>query len=76
MTATDLAFFDAAGLAGQRAELQALGQAVAARGVRVQRIVRVACPARGTLLASRRLDAYLSVLKWSLELTGVPAVLQ
>jgi CHAT domain-containing protein len=28
----------------------------------VQRFVRVACPARGTVLASRRLDLYLSVL--------------
>jgi hypothetical protein len=35
-------------------------------------VVRVACPARGTLLAGRRLDAYLSVLKWGLELAGLP----
>jgi tetratricopeptide (TPR) repeat protein len=40
----------------------------------VERVVRVACPARGTLLASKRLDAYLSVLKWTLELAGVPVV--
>jgi hypothetical protein len=36
--------------------------------------VRVACPARGTLLASKRLDAYLSVFKWSLELAGIAVV--
>jgi CHAT domain-containing protein len=29
---------------------------------RIERFVRVACPARGTLLASRRLDRYLSVI--------------
>ena len=34
--------------------------------------MRVACPARGTLLASKRLDAYLSVFKWALELAGIP----
>ena len=33
----------------------------------VDRVVRVACPSRGTLLASKRLDAYVSVLKWSLN---------
>ncbi len=74
LTADDLAFFAGAGLAGQRAELQALAKAVAEQGITVERVVRVACPARGTLLASKRLDAYLSVLKWSLELTGVPAL--
>ena len=42
--------------------------------MRVERVVRVACPARGTLLASKRLDAYLSVLKWALELAGVPVL--
>jgi pimeloyl-ACP methyl ester carboxylesterase len=37
--------------AGQRSELRA-GGAVKARDIRVERVVRVACPARGTLLAS------------------------
>ena len=41
-----------------------------AKGIHVERVVRVACPARGTLLASKRLDAYVSVLKWALELAG------
>ncbi|MEO6896346.1 MAG: hypothetical protein ABI218_06860, partial [Caldimonas sp.] len=36
--------------------------------------VRVACPARGTLLASKRLDAYLSILNWCLELASIPVV--
>ena len=52
--------------------LQALAQVVKKKGLRVDRVVRVACPARGTLLASKRLDAYLSVFKWTLELAGVP----
>jgi hypothetical protein len=54
------------------AALADLADAVKARGIRVERVVRVACPARGTLLASKRLDAYISVFKWTLELAGVP----
>ncbi len=68
----DLAPFAGAGYAGQRAALQALAARVKAQGITVERIVRVACPARGTLLASRRLDAYLSVLRWGLQLAGIP----
>ncbi len=68
--AEDLAPFAGAALAGQRQDLQALAALVKARGIRVERVLRVACPARGTLLASRRLDAYLSVLRWSLQLAG------
>jgi hypothetical protein len=41
------------------------------RSIRVERVVRVACPAHGTLLASRRLDACLSVLRWTLDLAGI-----
>ena len=68
----ELAHFAGADHAAQRAELAQLAALVKARAIVVERVVRVACPARGTLLASRRLDAYLSVLKWSLELAGVP----
>lgn len=57
-----------------REELKALVQLLAQRQVRISRVLRVACPARGTLLASRRLDAYLSVLQWSLQLAGVPVL--
>ena len=70
LTAEDLQAFEGDAYAPQRAELQALLKAVIERDVHVERLVRVACPARGTLLASRRLDAYLSVLKWTLELSG------
>lgn len=52
------------------ADLKALFALAARKGLRVERIVRVACPARGTLLASSRLDAYLSVLRWLLGLAG------
>ena len=72
--AADLAQFPGPEHAQHRADLQALAAAVKAKGVRVDRVVRVACPARGTLLASKRLDAYLSVLKWTIELAGVPVV--
>ncbi|HEY7240512.1 MAG TPA: type VI secretion system baseplate subunit TssF, partial [Burkholderiales bacterium] len=47
-----------------------------AQGLKLGRIVRVACPARGTLLASKRLDAYLSVFKWTLELAHIPVAPQ
>ena len=58
----------------ERRELAALGNELGRKGVRIERIVRVACPARGTLLASKRLDAYLSVFKWTLELAAVPVL--
>jgi tetratricopeptide (TPR) repeat protein len=70
--ASDFAFFKGEKYRVQRASLKALGKVVAERGLRVERIVRVACPSRGTLLASKRLDAYVSILKWALELAGVP----
>ncbi|MDB5778075.1 MAG: hypothetical protein JWP93_440 [Polaromonas sp.] len=53
-------------------DLQALTRESKAKGLKVERLVRVACPARGTTLASKRLDAYLSVLRWSLQLAGLP----
>ena len=58
----------------ERQELNALAQVVKKKNLRVERIVRVACPARGTLLASKRLDAYLSILKWALELAEIPVL--
>jgi hypothetical protein len=70
--ADELAFFAGDAYRGQREELQALAARVAKQGIRVERVVRVACPARGTLLASKRLDAYLSVFRWTLELAGIP----
>ena len=60
------------GYANQREELRELIRLVAERSIGVERIVRVACPSRGTLLASGRVDAYLSVFKWALELAGIP----
>ena len=57
-----------------RKALKKLGDTLRARNVRVARVVRVACPARGTLLASGRLDAYLSVFRWTLQLAGVPVL--
>lgn len=68
---TRLDLFDAKH-AAQRAELEQLVTLVKTKDVRVERIVRVACPARGTLLASKRLDAYVSVLKWTLQLASIP----
>ena len=64
-----------------RAQLAALKSLASIFGkpkqkIAVSRVVRVACPARGTLLASKRLDAYISVFKWALELAGIPVAPQ
>ena len=47
---------------GELAMLAELGEELARKRLRVERFVRVACPAAGTLLASDRLDLFLSVL--------------
>ncbi len=44
------------------ANLKELHTLVADKGIRVERFVRVACPARGTILASRRMDRYANYL--------------
>jgi pimeloyl-ACP methyl ester carboxylesterase len=72
----DLEIFGDKQYATHKSELVRLAELVRKKGIKVERVVRVACPARGTLLASRRLDAYLSVFKWGLELGGVPVVPQ
>jgi hypothetical protein len=71
-----LAPFKAEGHRDQLRALRALAAELKGRDIRVERLLRVACPARGTLLASGRLDAYVSVLKWTLELAGVPVAPQ
>lgn len=58
----------------QRELLKELIAVVHDKRLRVERTVRVACPARGTLLASQRLDAYVSVLRWALSLAGLPVL--
>lgn len=70
----DLKPFAGADYKRQRDALQQLAATVKQRRIQVERLVRVACPARGTLLASKRLDAYLSVFKWTLELAGAPVL--
>ncbi|WP_394789808.1 CHAT domain-containing protein [Rhodoferax sp.] len=74
VTAADLAVFAGDSYAQHRQDLQALGDLLTAKNVRVERVVRVACPAYGTLLASNRLDAYLSALAWLLERSGLPPI--
>ena len=65
--------FSGKGYAAEKRQLQELARTVSRKGIAVERLVRVACPARGTLLGSGRLDAYLSVLKWATDLAGIPA---
>lgn len=72
LDAASLAAFKDPAYKAQYQALRDLAAELKGRDIRVERVVRVACPARGTLLASKRLDAYVSVLKWSLELAGIP----
>jgi CHAT domain len=69
--AADLRLLDGSAYAAHRSELAALNQLFAAKRPRIERIVRVASPARGTLLASGRLDAYLGALQWGLDKAGL-----
>lgn len=68
----DFAEFSGAAYQSQKNQLRALAALVKKNQLQVDRVVRVACPARGTLLASKRVDAYVSVFKWTLELAGLP----
>ena len=72
----ELKRFDGEAYAQHRADLGALVKMAQAKGLKIERVVRVACPARGTLLASKRFDAYLSVLQWCLTLANVPVAPQ
>ena len=76
LSADELALFTDDKYARHRADLRALVKMAQAKGLKVERVVRVACPARGTTLASKRFDAYLSVLQWGLQLAGVPVAPQ
>ncbi|MBV9890520.1 MAG: alpha/beta hydrolase, partial [Rhizobacter sp.] len=67
-----LALFAGEAYEQHRDELCALVGEAQAKGIHCERVVRVACPARGTLLASKRLDAYLSILTWCLGLASIP----
>ena len=60
ITRDDLELFD--DRPQDRASLQALTTALERARFEISRFVRVACPARGTTLADRRLDRYVSVL--------------
>jgi tetratricopeptide (TPR) repeat protein len=72
LTSDELAPFSDSKYSQHLKDLKALVKMAQSKGLKVERVVRVACPARGTTLASKRLDAYLSVLQWGLQLAGVP----
>lgn len=63
-----------ASLAKAREELKTLGDLLVKRQIKVERFVRVACPALGTTLVSNRLDRWLSVVAnvGGLALQGTP----
>lgn len=60
--AADLEFFGERNPGKARGDLERLNNLLKEKQFRIERFVRVACPARGTTLASERLDIYLSVL--------------
>jgi hypothetical protein len=66
LTSEELACFQGDDHAVERHALQALVHTVAQRQLRVERLVRVAGPVRGCTLASQRLGAHLSMLRWAL----------
>ncbi|TXT41115.1 MAG: hypothetical protein FD135_574 [Comamonadaceae bacterium] len=74
VTDADLAVFEGDAYTQHRQDLRALGEMLQSKQVKVERIVRVACPAYGTLLASNRLDAYLSAFAWLLERVNLPVL--
>ncbi len=76
LTSDELALFKDSKYSQHLKDLKALVKMAQTKGLKVERLVRVACPARGTTLASKRLDAYLSVLQWGLQLAGVPVAPQ
>ena len=61
-TPDDLSFFEEDARAKDREALEKLSRVLVESRIRLTRFVRVACPARGTTLADRRLDRYFSVL--------------
>lgn len=61
-TDDELALFDSKERAAQKKLLETLGELLDSKDIRVERFVRVACPALGTTLASGRLDRWLSIV--------------
>ncbi|MCB1037496.1 MAG: hypothetical protein KDD47_26935, partial [Acidobacteria bacterium] len=59
---SDLELFAGSSRRRDRDAMKELGQVLEEKTLRIERFVRVACPARGTLLASKRLDRYLSLM--------------
>jgi tetratricopeptide (TPR) repeat protein len=64
-------FFSDADTNGDAALLRQLREVLFTKHISIERVVRIACPARGTHLASRRLDAYVSVIEWLMRYAGL-----
>jgi hypothetical protein len=58
----DTAYFRKRARTDDLAAIDELNSLLLSKKPKIERFVRVACPVRGTLLASKRLDTYLSVL--------------
>ncbi len=69
--AAELKLFQGAERAKDRQNLEELATVLKAKGFKIERFLRVACPARGTTLASGRLDRYLSIIVNALGLIPV-----
>jgi pimeloyl-ACP methyl ester carboxylesterase/tetratricopeptide (TPR) repeat protein len=64
---SDFDLFSAENQQASRNDLRQLADVLKKKQLRVERFLRVACPARGTTMASGRLDRYLSVLNMGLS---------
>ncbi|CAN5457234.1 hypothetical protein BH18ACI2_BH18ACI2_10110 [soil metagenome] len=69
----DLAPFVAAHRRDDVAHLEQLSRELSAKNFQIEKFVRVACPARGTILVSQRLDLYFSII---LNVLGLIPALQ
>src|SRR5690606_31166290 len=59
---TELTFLQNSERTDDVALIKAITKAVSAKSIRIEKYIRVACPAAGSTLASRRLDNWLNVL--------------
>jgi pimeloyl-ACP methyl ester carboxylesterase len=66
-TDTELAYFEKTGRAGDIADIKTLQKMVAGKQITIDKFIRVACPAYGTTVLSKRLDHFLNI---SLNLLG------
>jgi CHAT domain-containing protein len=66
-TEAEMAYFEKTGRATDIADIKSLQKIVAGKNITIEKFIRVACPAYGTTILSKRLDHFLNI---SLNLLG------